>query len=82
MNTISLHSVDRHELAYRSSNGIDVSLVWARSTNTVSVLVHDERSDDDFEVEIDPGTSPLDVFMHPFAYAARQGIEYGLPAAA
>ena len=71
------HSSDRHELAHRSSNGLDVSLVWARSTNTVSVCVYDEQFDEEFEIAVDPGTSPLAVFTHPFAYAARQGIEYG-----
>jgi hypothetical protein len=71
------HPADLHELAHRSANGIDVSLLWARSTDTVSVRVHDERSDDRFEVEVAAGTSPLAVFNHPFAYAARQGIEYG-----
>jgi hypothetical protein len=76
MNT-TLHPLDLHELAHRSSNGIDVTLVWARSTDTVSVHVHDERSEEDFEIEIRPGTSPLAVFTHPFAFAARQGIEYG-----
>ena len=76
MNT-DTHISDRHELAHRSSNGLDVSLIWARSTNTVSVCVYDELYDEEFEIEVAPGTSPLAVFTHPFAYAARQGIEYG-----
>jgi hypothetical protein len=77
MQNDSHHFSDRHELAHRSSNGLDVSLVWARSTNTVSVYVYDELFDEAFEIDVDPGTSPLAVFTHPFAYAARQGIEYG-----
>lgn len=82
MNTIH-HPGDLQELAHRSSNGIDVTLLWTRSTNTVTVHVHDERTDDNFELEVAPGTSPLAVFTHPFAYAARQGVEYGgIPAAA
>ena len=82
MNTFTHLTADLHELDHRSSNGIDVTLLWARSTNTVSVHVRDERSDEDFELVVAPGTSPLDVFMHPFAYAAHQGIEYGVQAAA
>jgi hypothetical protein len=71
------HISDRHELAHRSSNGLDVSLLWTRSTNTVSVFVQDELYDEAFEIAVAPGESPLAVFTHPFAFAARQGIEYG-----
>ena len=81
MNTFD-HLSDLEELAHRSSNGIDVTLLWTRSTNSVSVHVHDERTEEGFELEVAPGTSPLAVFTHPFAYAARQGIEYGGLAAA
>ena len=77
MDTHTHHTPDLHELAHRSSNGLDVRLLWTRSTNTVSVYVHDELLDEEFELVVDPGTSALSVFTHPFAYAAWRGIPYG-----
>lgn len=77
MNSDTFQNSDRHELAHRNSNGLDVSLVWDRATDTVSVCVNDELYDQQFEIEVEPGTSPLAVFTHPFAYAARQGIGFG-----
>lgn len=77
MDTHTHLNSDLHELAHRSSNGVDVQLLWARSTNTVSVYVYDEAHDDEFELVVEPGTSALDVFMHPYAYAAWRGIDYG-----
>ena len=71
------HTSDLQELAQRSSNGLAVRLLWARSTNTVSVRVHDEVLDEEFELVVEPGTSPLAVFTHPFAYAAWRGVDYG-----
>ena len=73
----STHISDLHELAHRNSNGLDVRLLWARSTNTVSVCVHDELLEEEFELVVDSGTSALAVYTHPFAYAAWRGIDYG-----
>ena len=59
------------ELAHRTSDGIDVSLLWNRLTNRVRVRVFDGRSDEAFELEVD-GRSALDAYRHPFAYAAAE----------
>lgn len=63
------------ELAFRESDGIEVSLLWNRATDTVSVLVADMRSGDAFELPVE-GESPLEVFNHPYAFAAFRGIDY------
>ena len=39
------------ELARRSSNGIDVALLWSRLTNRLLVAVADDRTGDRFTVD-------------------------------
>jgi len=63
------------ELAYRATDGVEVGLFWNRATSAVTVVVDDARSGDLFEVEVAPQNA-LDAFHHPYAYAARHGIEY------
>ncbi len=66
---------DIHELDHREADGVRISLLWSRSTNAVSLLVRDEKSGDDFELQVDPADA-RDAFEHPYAYAARSGISY------
>jgi len=67
---------DFHELDHRATDGVEVSLLWTRSTNAVSILVRDAKSGDDFELDVHPADA-RDAFDHPYAYAARNGISYG-----
>jgi hypothetical protein len=55
------------ELDHRSSNGIEVSLLWSRRTNRLKVAVLDTATGDEFEVLAAPEKA-LDVFHHPYAY--------------
>jgi hypothetical protein len=57
------------ELHHRSADGIEVSLLWSRVTNALTVAVEDSRSGVSFEVPA-PADKALDVFEHPFAYTA------------
>jgi hypothetical protein len=57
------------ELHHRSADGIEVSLLWSRVTNALTVAVEDSRSGISFEVAA-PADKALDVFEHPYAYAA------------
>jgi hypothetical protein len=57
------------ELDHRSADGIEISLLWSRMTNQLMVAVADSRSGESFEVQA-PADRALDVFRHPFAYAA------------
>lgn len=57
------------ELHHRSADGIEVSLLWSRVNNALTVSVEDSRSGVSFELPA-PAEEALDVFEHPFAYAA------------
>ena len=59
-----------HELAYRNNDSIYVTMFWDSATNAVTVAVTDAKTDDAFEIVVGPGERALDVFHHPFAYAA------------
>ena len=58
------------ELAHRRNDGLDIRLVWEPATDRVAVALHDAKTGEGFEVEVGPGERALDVFHHPFAYAA------------
>lgn len=66
------------ELAFRSNDGIDVALYWHTATDLLSVVVDDSRTDERFELVLDHDDPAMDVFHHPFAYAAHRGLEFGL----
>ena len=66
--TASDNSQSRTELAHRASNGIDVHLLWDRADNTLAVTVSDDAGQS-FEVPVGSHEA-LDVFHHPYAYAA------------
>ncbi len=61
-------ATDARELDHRSSNGIEVTLLWSRRTNRVWISVADDRRDHAFELDVDPSDA-LDAFHHPYAYA-------------
>jgi hypothetical protein len=69
----ALTASDRRELDHRHANGIDVTLSWSPSTDTIFVTVLDEAGDP-FELIVDPHEA-LDAFHHPFAYAAFRGLD-------
>lgn len=66
-------------LASRVNGGIRVTLLWAADTHAVAVLVRDECTDDQFELVVEPEVNPVDVYEHPYAYAAWGGIDYRTP---
>jgi hypothetical protein len=67
------------ELDHRYNDGIDVWLLWREADNQVLVKVIDAKAGEAFEIEVAAGESALDVFHHPFAYAATR--ERAVPAA-
>ena len=67
-------------LAKRKNAGIQVTLLWAEDTNAVAVLVRDDGNDDQFELSVEPGANALQIFEHPYAYAAWRGVDYRLAA--
>jgi hypothetical protein len=63
------------ELDCRWTNGIQVRLLWCQFDGRVSVAVVDTRSRESFRIDVPDGEHPLDVFYHPFAYAAHQRVD-------
>ena len=63
------------ELDHRRADGIDVCLLWNESAGRVVVAVFDAKSDEAFEIPVRDGERALDVFHHPFAYAAHHRVE-------
>jgi hypothetical protein len=57
------------ELDHRASNGLEVSLLWSKRTNRLTVAVHDTATGEVLHVAARPDNA-LDVFKHPYAYAA------------
>ena len=67
----------RTELAYRSSNGTDVTLVWVHGDgkDRLVVCVCDRREGAYFEIPAEPYLA-LDVYYHPFAYRDFSTVDY------
>jgi hypothetical protein len=56
------------ELDQRTTDGIDVRLLWDPQTNRVSVAVADLHTGELLHFGVD-GRDALDAFHHPYAYA-------------
>ncbi len=67
------------ELDYRESDGIEVSLLWSRATDDLTVLVVDTKTDELLELRIQPHEA-MDAFHHPFAYAESHALAASLVA--
>jgi hypothetical protein len=65
-------SASTRELDSRMSDGIRVRLLWHSVDSRVSVAVQDTRTGETFEVPVGDNDRPLDVFHHPYAYAAMR----------
>ena len=63
------------ELDHRRNDGIDVRLLWCQHDGRVIVAVRDEKTGDAFAVEVQEGERALDVFQHPYAYAAFHRVD-------
>ena len=65
------------ELAQRTGDSVAVSLLWRRADNRLKVAVTDTSTGEEFELDAHPENA-LDVFYHPFAYAAFCGLDYSV----
>lgn len=70
-------TTERTELAYRASEGIEVTLTWvhANGENETVVSVYDRREGAYFEIPTQPRRA-LDVYYHPFAYRDFSSVDY------
>lgn len=62
--------ISLRELNSRTSDGIQVRLLWCQGNGRVFVAVNDHKAGDAFSVEVPDGERALHVFNHPYAYAA------------
>ena len=67
------------ELDHRSTDGIDVRLLWGAESGRVWIDVRDDRLGGSFELEVEPGEA-LAAFRHPYAYAGRRDADHALAA--
>ena len=74
--TTVITPTDTKELDYRSADGVEVALLWHPSGDFLSVVVSDARIGRAFELVLDERDNALDVFHHPYAYAAHRGLEF------
>ena len=58
------------ELATRTVDGLHVRLLWSAVEQEAWVSVIDVKRDHTVSVPVGENQNPLDVFRHPFAYAA------------
>lgn len=63
------------ELDGRLTDGIQVRLLWNKHDSQIWVAVLHTRSGHRFNVDVRADERPLDVFNHPFAYAAHHGVD-------
>jgi hypothetical protein len=63
------------ELDHRTNDRIDVWLLWREWDDRVLVAVADDKTGERFRIEVRAGERALDVFHHPYAYAACRGID-------
>ena len=63
------------ELDRRTTDGIDVRLLWHRTEDRVTVTTRDTRSGETLEIAVRDSERALDVFHHPYAYAAFHGVQ-------
>ena len=54
-------------------------LFWHQATDELTVTVLDERNGVHFELAVEPHQA-LDVFNHPYAHAAFQGLSHQMAA--
>jgi hypothetical protein len=63
------------ELAYRASDGLEVTLFWLPDPDELKVCVCDHKDGAYFEIRPEADRA-LDVFYHPYSYAADADFHY------
>jgi hypothetical protein len=61
-------------LVVRRSGTAEIALFWSRRTHRAAVAVDDEATGERFELLVEPSDDALDLFEHPFAYAAARNV--------
>jgi len=69
--------ITTRELNSRVIDGVHVRLLWGSDDGRLWVSVLNTRNGDRFSVNVAENERPMDVFHHPFAYAAHHGVDVG-----
>jgi hypothetical protein len=64
------------ELNSRSGDGVDVALLWQQCDNKALVVVFDHRTGEAFRLDVRENDNALDMFHHPYAYAAHRRVDH------
>jgi hypothetical protein len=75
MTVMDLSHRSLRELAYRATDGLEVTLFWQPGTDELRVCVSDQKRGAYFEIRPEPDQA-LDVFYHPYSYAAHSDVQY------
>jgi hypothetical protein len=67
------------ELDTRTNDGLQVRLLWCEHDGRLWVTALDTKTGETFKVQVHAGERPLDVFHHPYAYAAHHGVRTPAP---
>jgi hypothetical protein len=70
---------ETRELDHRSSEDVEVTLLWNALTNRVFVSVLERRTEAVFQFEVAPADA-LDAFNHPYPYAQHLHLQDALAA--
>jgi hypothetical protein len=60
------------ELDSRRSGTTEVALVWSKRRHCAAVTITDDATGEIVELVARPGDDPLELYEHPWAYAARR----------
>ena len=63
------------ELAHRAADGVEVGLYWSTADDRLVLVVADDPAGDFFELAVSSAEA-IDAFEHPYAHAARRGVDY------
>jgi hypothetical protein len=61
-------------LASRRSGTTDIALFWSKRKHRAAVAVDDEATGEHFELEVNSDDDALDLYNHPYAYAASRHV--------
>jgi hypothetical protein len=59
-------------LASRRSGTTEIALFWSKRKHRAAVAVDDQATGEHFELEVNPDDDPLDLYNHPYPYAASR----------
>jgi hypothetical protein len=63
------------ELAFRAAGGVEVALLWWERQGSLTVSVVNRPAGYAFGLDVGDA-DPLDVFHHPYWYAAARSVQY------